>query len=352
MTLTIADIKPYLLFECISGSRAYGLATETSDTDIKGVYYLPKELYYGLSYIPQVNNETNDEVYYELGRFIELLIASNPNMLELLNSPQQTILFKHPIMNQLNPSWFLSKTCITTFANYALGQIKKARGLNKKIVNPIEKERKSILDFCFILNGVETIPLLSWLTTNNWQQQNIGLASVTHARDLYAVYYDEQATHNFQGIVKKDTANEVLLSSIPKSIPLQAYLSFNKDGYSAYCKKYNSYWHWVENRNENRYQQNVDHGRDYDSKNMMHTFRLLFMALDIAQTGQVKVWRDNREQLLEIKQGKLTYDELLYWSQQLMSQIEQAISNSNLPDTVNKKTALDTLVEMRKALYQ
>lgn len=352
MTLTIADIKPYLLFECISGSRAYGLATETSDTDIKGVYYLPKELYYGLSYVPQVNNETNDEVYYELGRFVELLVASNPNMLELLNSPQQTILFKHPIMNQLDPSWFLSKMCITTFANYALGQIKKARGLNKKIVNPVEKERKSILDFCFILNGAETIPLLSWLTTNNWQQQNIGLASVTHAQDLYAVYYDERATHNFQGIVKKDTANEVLLSSIPKSIPLQAYLSFNKDGYSAYCKKYNSYWHWVENRNENRYQQNVDHGRDYDSKNMMHTFRLLFMALDIAQTGQVKVWRDNREQLLEIKQGKLTYDELLDWSQQLMSQIEQAISNSNLPDTVNKKTALDTLVEMRKTLYQ
>ncbi|UYZ83145.1 hypothetical protein MTZ49_11100 [Entomomonas sp. E2T0] len=52
--------------------------------------------------------------------------------------------------------------------------------------------------------------------------------------------------HNFQGIVKKDTANEVLLSSISKSIPLQDYLSFNKDGYSAYCKKYNSYWYLVE----------------------------------------------------------------------------------------------------------
>jgi hypothetical protein len=35
---------------------------------------LPKDQFYGLQYIPQVSNETNDEVYYELGRFVELLI--------------------------------------------------------------------------------------------------------------------------------------------------------------------------------------------------------------------------------------------------------------------------------------
>ena len=79
--LTLADLhqQNLILLETVSGSRAYGLATPESDTDIKGVFYLPRSLFYGLNYIPQISNETNDVVYYELGRFIELLLQSNPN---------------------------------------------------------------------------------------------------------------------------------------------------------------------------------------------------------------------------------------------------------------------------------
>ena len=45
MKLTIEDIKNQnlILFECISGSKAYNLATKNSDTDIRGVFYLPKK---------------------------------------------------------------------------------------------------------------------------------------------------------------------------------------------------------------------------------------------------------------------------------------------------------------------
>lgn len=50
--MTISDIKEnnLLLLECISGSKAYGLDTATSDTDIKGVFYLPKDQFHGLGY--------------------------------------------------------------------------------------------------------------------------------------------------------------------------------------------------------------------------------------------------------------------------------------------------------------
>lgn len=47
-----------ILLQAISGSRAFGLATENSDTDIRGVYYLPREDFFGLNYVPQVSNET------------------------------------------------------------------------------------------------------------------------------------------------------------------------------------------------------------------------------------------------------------------------------------------------------
>ncbi len=350
MTLTLETLKPYLLFESISGSRAYNLATETSDTDIKGVFYLPKELYYGLNYIPQVNNATNDCVYYELGRFVELLCASNPNILELLNSPQQAILYQHPLMAQLKPEWFVSKACIQTFVHYAQRQIKKAHGLNKKIVNPVEKTFKTVLSFCYIIEGAKSMTLNEWLTQKNWQQQNLGLVKIPHAQDVYGVYYDEAGS--YQGVMKKENATDVLLSSVPKSATLQAYLTFNKEGYSAYCIGYRDYWQWVDKRNESRYQQNVEHGRRYDSKNMMHTFRLLYIALGIAETGQVKVWCDNREELLAIKQGKFSYEELLEYSEQLIQRIHIAFASSDLPETINEQAALDTLVQMRTQLYQ
>ncbi len=159
--MTIQDLKSknLILFEVISGSKSFGLDTPTSDTDIKGVYYLPKEQFFGLDYIPQISNETNDEVYYELGRFVELLLKNNPNILEILASPDDCVLYKHPIMERLKLEDFLSKLCKDSFAGYAVTQIKKARGLKKKIMNPMQKEKKSLLDFCFILEGYDSIAL-------------------------------------------------------------------------------------------------------------------------------------------------------------------------------------------------
>lgn len=350
MKLTIEDIRPYLLFESISGSRSHNLATETSDTDIKGVFYLPRELFYGLNYIPQVSNKTNDIVYYELGRFVELLCASNPNILELLNSPEQVVLYKHPLISLLKPEWFLSKACVQTFVHYAQGQIKKAQGLNKKIVNPVDKQLKTILDFCYIIEQGKTIALKEWLTEYHLTQEHLGLIKLSHAQDLYAVYYDKLG--RYQGVIKRENANDVLLSSIPKSAKLQAYLSFNKEGYSAYCKQYHDYWLWVKERNESRYQQNIDHGRSYDSKNMMHTFRLLYIALGIAQEGKVKVWCDNRDELLAIKTGIFSYEELLQRSEQLIVTIQNTFKLSQLPDDINYHAAQEALINIRKALYQ
>jgi predicted nucleotidyltransferase len=163
--LTIDWIKNngLLIFEVISGSKSYGLDTATSDTDVKGVFVLPKNMFYGLEYTAQVNNETNDIVYYELKRFMELLGKSNPNILEMLNVPEHCILHKNPVMDLLRPGLFVSKQCEQSFANYAFTQIKKAYGLEKKIVNPVEEERKSVLDFCFVYEDKEAIALEKYL---------------------------------------------------------------------------------------------------------------------------------------------------------------------------------------------
>lgn len=353
--LTIDDLKTQnlILLECISGSKAYGLDTPTSDTDIKGVFYLPKSWYFGLQkqYIPQINNHSNDIVYYELGRFIELLLTNNPNMLELLATPADKILYKHPIMDNFQPAWFISKLCQQTFAGFANAQIRKARGLNKKIVNPMSKERKTILDFCYVLIDHQTVDLTKWLAFHKLSQQQIGLSVMPHTTQMYAMFVDD-GSMDFSGIMKKDNATQVLLSSIPKGLKPVAYLSFNQMGYTKYCHDYQQYWQWVDNRNDERYQTTQQHGQGYDSKNMMHTIRLLQMALDIAHTGQVIAKRPNRDELLKVKAGQFGYDELLVWANQLTEQVEEAFAKSELPETPNEIQIIDTLVEVRKKLYQ
>jgi len=49
--MKIQDLKDQnlIILECISGSKAYGLDTPQSDTDIRGVFILPQEDIYGLN---------------------------------------------------------------------------------------------------------------------------------------------------------------------------------------------------------------------------------------------------------------------------------------------------------------
>lgn len=349
--MTIHDLKSQnlILFEVISGSKSFGLNTPTSDTDIKGVYYLPKEQFYGLDYIPQIANETNDEVYYEIGRFVELLLKNNPNILEILASPEDCILYKHPLMDALKLEDFLSKLCKDSFAGYAMTQIKKARGLKKKIVNPMEKEKKSLLDFCYILNGHESVSASKWLQANGMEQQDCGLITISHSKGMYALFHNTSIS--YKGIIKNIHSNNVAVSSIPKGEKVMAYLSCNLEGYSKYCKEYAEYWEWIEKRNEERYNTNQQHGKNYDSKNMMHTIRLLQTAQSILSTATLNIRVPNRAELLSIKAGEMEYDVLLQKADDLIKSIDALFETTRLPEKPNESKTITTLVAIRNTLY-
>lgn len=349
MTLEALKTSGHIIFECVSGSRAYGLDTPTSDTDIRGVFVLPKESFYSLDYIGQINNETNDIVYYELRKFIELCSKNNPNILELLNVPEECVLYKHPIFDEIKLDYFLSKQCEKSFANYAYAQIKKARGLEKKIVNPVEKERKSVLDFCMVYENGKTMPLKIFLDVKKIKQENCGIANISHLKDCNNLYHSLEIP--YKGIIKSVRANDIALSSIPKGEEVIGMLFFNKDGYSTYCKKYKEYWDWVGKRNEERYKTTVSHGKNYDSKNMMHTFRLLHMAKEIASDKTINVRRPDRTFLLDVKQGKYEYDELVSWAEERKLELEHLYVSSMLPEKPDLTLINNLLIKIREQFY-
>lgn len=338
-----------IILECISGSNAYGLNMPGSDTDIRGVFILPKEAYYGLSYFPQIHDESNNVVFYELRRFMELLLVNNPNILELLNTPQDCVLYKHRVFDKLVPEMILSKLCKDTFGRFALSQIKKSKGLNKKIVNPMGEKRKNILSFCYVSFNQGAVPLFEFLNTCHWNQEDCGLINIPHMGNLYGLYHHPDKGYN--GIMRHENSNEISLSSIPKGEQQEAFLYFNKDGYSKYCSDHHGYWDWVMKRNEDRYANTIQHGKNYDAKNMMHVFRLLNMAAEIGRDKVVNVRREDREFLLQIRGGHFEYDHLLEMANQKQAEIEQIFATSDLAEKPDADLINNLLFHMRQELY-
>lgn len=356
--MQIDDLKnnKLILLEAISGSRAYGTDLPHSDTDIRGVFSMPEAMLWGMYPIDQIQNDSNDIVFYELKRFIEFLTQNNPNILELLNIPTDCLIYKHHIFDLLlsHKDKFLTTKCKFTFGSYAAEQIKKARGLNKKIVQSFEKERKKPFDFCFIIDkkGYGSLPLEIFLSENFLSQKQCGLVKIPNMRDMYALFYDKNANLGYKGIIQSEEANELSLSSIPEGQFPIATLFYNKDGYSIYCKEYKQYWDWVEKRNPARFSETMIHGKGYDGKNLMHCHRLLDMCLEIGRGEGVLVRRPNRNQLLKIRMGEYDYDKLIEEAEMKIQEIDAIYEKSNLPQQVDMDFANDLLLEMRKEFYK
>jgi hypothetical protein len=252
-------------------------------------------------------------------------------------------------LEEINSALILSKLCKNTFGKFALSQIKRAKGLKKKIVNPIGKKRKSLLSFCYINHQSGSISLLDFLENNQWSQDNCGLCNIAHMKNIFGLYYAENL--GYKGIIKSEESNAISLSSIPKQATQKALLYFNKEGYSVYCKEYKEYWEWVENRNEERYKNTMNHGKNYDAKNMMHTFRLLEMAIEIGHNKVVNVVRPNRNFLLDIKSGRYEYEDLLVMAKEKQQEMELAFKHSDLPERPDIKMINELTFKLRDQFY-
>lgn len=342
-----------ILYECIVGSKAYGLSTPESDTDIKGVFIAPKKSFFGFSFEDQKNNESNDISYYEIGKFLNLLCKSNPTVLEMLFSPEDCILKKSSFFTAIEPNRFLSKRCEDSFARYAFTQIKKARGLNKKISNPLNIQRKSILDFCFIFYGQGSLLVEEFLSMNNFKRDRCGLVATPHMENVYALFYDESPDKilGFNGLLRNESSMTLSLSSVPKKMAPIGHIYFNKNGFSKYCKEYKDYWDWVSKRNEARYATTIKHGQNYDAKNMMHTFRLLEIAEEIAIHKRIIVRRKDKEELLRIKAGIYSYSDLIEKADTKLKKIEELYKKSDLPAEPDFDYAEELLVSIRDRFY-
>ena len=376
------------LYLVVRGSHAYGTNIESSDTDYAGVFIQPLDDILGLNYKEQINDDTNDTVIYELRRFLGLLGSNNPTVLELLNTPEDCAIYKDPIFDMIleNREKFITKMCANSFGGYARQQIGKAKGQNKK--QNWEKDkvtRKDILDFCYVIEGQDSIPLTKWFENNGYPedaQKFCGIVNIPNARDMYALFYDlnsyycfsdslstelketsknvcdENSFLGYKGLTKvgeSDNAgvsNQLRLSSIPKGEEPIAIFTYNKDGYSQHCKDYNSYQTWLDERNEARWVDVKSHGQKIDGKNMMHCVRLMGMAREIGEGKGIIVRRDNAKELISIRRGEVDLQTLIDNVESEIKEIDTIFKESSLPKNVDSEIINDLIVKIRKEVYK
>jgi predicted nucleotidyltransferase len=120
------ELERFIIYRCVVGSRAYGLDTDESDTDRRGVYLASADLQWSLFGAPeQFEDNGNQSCYWELQKFLAMALKANPNILECLYS---SIVEKHtPIADELLAirDSFLSQMIFQTFNGYAMSQFKK-----------------------------------------------------------------------------------------------------------------------------------------------------------------------------------------------------------------------------------
>jgi predicted nucleotidyltransferase len=254
------------IFYTRAGSHAYGLNTENSDEDFRGVFVGNPENVVGLFPVEHCEY-TGDNLVYELRKFITLARDCNPNIIELLFVDGSDILLATPLWERIREKrdWFLSKRAKHTFSGYATAQLKRIRGHNKWLRDPQPKEAP---------------------------------APAKYVRKTY-----------IQGLGEREL--------------------FDQNAYEQAHRQWEQYWDWRKNRNEKRAELEAEHG--YDSKHGMHCIRLMRMAVEIMRGDGVIVKRPDRADLLAIRNGEISLDELMKIADDYEKQLEALYETSSLP---------------------
>ena len=161
----------------------------------------------------------------------------------------------------------------------------------------------------------------------------------------------------YKGLVKTGEgqnvaeSNALRLSSIPKGEEPICNIVYNKDGYSEHCKDFKSYEDWLANKNDARWVDVKSHGQKIDGKNMMHSRRLMDMAREIALGLGINVRRENAQELIDIRKGKIDLQTLIEQVEAEIIEIDELFASSNLPDKVDESFVNELLIKIRKNIY-
>lgn len=267
-------VKDDLIFMTVAGSRMYGTNTPDSDTDLRGVCVPPRNVMMGFARnFEQQVYENEDTVVYSLMKFMKLCVDNNPNIIELLFAPEDCIRVSTPTWEKLleRRDEIISAKCYHTFSGYAHQQLARLKGHRSWLRDP---------------------------PTHQPTRMEFGLKEAG------------------SGIVKSLKGVDLV------EVSPEALMVVEKEKrYKAALRRWKDYERWKKERNPARAKLEAAHG--YDTKHALHLVRLLRMGHEILTTGKVNVRRDDAEELLAIRNGRYSYDELMELVEPLRAKMDK-----------------------------
>ncbi len=299
-------LRPAVTIETVVGSRAWGLADEHSDTDIRGVFVLPFPWTSGLITAPSgLISADGSTHFWEVGKAIRQALRGDPNTLETL------LLSGASARNTLGTRLlevrdaFASSAIYGTFGRYALSQLKRL-GQGMRLA-----EHRSLL--------------LTWLRET--PEQSLDQASEKLAKEV--------------SLAELSDADRLLRA---KEYIKQLYSSLYDQG----LLTERSFASLVDFANAHEHEFSLP--RDLRPKNAYNLLRLLATATQWLRTGvpQFEMHGAFRDELLSVKNQQVPLGIILSRADELAAELEEARHHSVLPsepDIVRADAALRDIRE-------
>lgn len=348
-------MRKNMLVKHYAGSHAYGTALPTSDVDFRGIFCAePVNIRTPFFKVEEVTDVTEEDTkFYELAHFMKLCVDCNPNIVETVWVDREDIVSTSPAYELLreNREMMLSSKIAFTTSGYALAQLKRIKGHNKWINNPQPKEPLQPKDFLTLVQYFGEEKMLK-LDLPMWRNSS---RLVHYGNEIYGVYisaghqlYDDKGnlnvTRQLEGKIDDDVvAHEILGNPI-------MIVKWNKQEYKTAKEKHKQYWTWKKNRNKARGKLEEQFG--FDTKHAMHLVRLLRMGEEALTEGRIIVKRPDAEELLAIRDGAWTYEEIVAYAEEMDVRIRgELYNNTCLPKKVNLKKVAELVMELQDLVW-
>lgn len=342
----------------LAGSRAHGMAGPDSDVDVLGVALPTRAEVMGVfASFEQENKPSALEVFtpdlpaelravvqrsklegtiYSLAKLLRLAWAANPNILEFLYTREAERVRVTSLGERLleHRGLFVSGKCRHTFGGYAASQLQRIE-LHHRWHHEGPKAPPNRADFGLpertvvprdqLLAAEAAIQkqLDAWALDWTDLEPALRIQLQEELRTTLAEWRLASEAERWQAAARWVGVDDKLMEL------MQAERSWRHA--QGEHKRYQS---WLKHRNPQRAALEAAHG--YDTKHGAHLVRLLRMGMEIVSTGQVHVWRGDRdaEELLQIKAGGWSFEQLRDWTES--AKTELAEMESVVPKGVDK----------------
>lgn len=293
-----------IILKTIFGSHLYGLNTENSDTDYKGIY-LPTKKQILLSTAPavcdlstkqssQIKNTKDDTDFtiYSLSKFVHLACCGDAVAIDMLHS-SENLCGKNEIWDYLhsNRTKFYSKN-MSAYAGYVKKQCAKYGIKGSKLSE---------------LNDLIKILFTQSLTT---KIRDFELPNGTHCFYTTKLNKSTQIEENFYNVNGKLISVNCQLRDVYGSATFQ----YDKYGERARLAQQNSNVDW---------------------KAVSHALRVSYQLYDIYTKGDFSYPLDQSQYIIDVKTGKIPYDNVVEVLEQMVDTVTGLSLRSSLPDEVD-----------------